>query len=83
MPRHESSKIKDGTIDFTSEMEQIAELASPPVLIFPDWDAAGDKPRPFKLDCDTRTDNREDERLSRVFSDRGKKKYMTPVEVNE
>ena len=34
----------------------LAELAAPPILVFPDWDAAIDKARPFRLHCDASTD---------------------------
>ena len=30
----------------------LAELAAPPILVFPDWDAVTDKSRPFRLHCD-------------------------------
>ena len=34
----------------------LAELAAPPILVFPDWDAVIDKFRPFRLHCDASTD---------------------------
>ena len=34
----------------------LAELAAPPILVFPDWDAVIDKSRPFRLHCDASTD---------------------------
>ena len=48
------------TFDFTSTMEDtvralLAELAAPPVLVFPDWDVVTDKSRPFRLHCDAST----------------------------
>ena len=33
-----------------------AELAAPPILVFPDRDAVIDKSRPFRLHCDASTD---------------------------
>ena len=33
----------------------LAELAAPLILVFPDWDAAIDKSRPFRLYCDAST----------------------------
>ena len=33
----------------------LAELATPPILIFPDWDAVIDTSRPFRLHCDAST----------------------------
>jgi len=46
---------------FTSEMEAIvrdllAELAKPPILVFPDWKAVEDGSRPLLLCCDASTD---------------------------
>ena len=35
----------------------LAELAAPPILVFPDWDAVIDKSRPFRLNCDASTDS--------------------------
>ena len=29
----------------------LAELVTPPILFFPDWDAVTDKTRPFRLSC--------------------------------
>ena len=29
----------------------LAELTTPPILVFPDWDAVVDTSRPFRLDC--------------------------------
>ena len=34
----------------------LAEVAAPPILVFPDWDALIDKSRPFHLHCDVSTD---------------------------
>ena len=34
----------------------LAELAAPSILVFPDWDAVIDKPRPFCLHYDASTD---------------------------
>ena len=53
-----TSLLKKGALfDSTPPMEAaihalIAELAAPPILIFPDWDAVIDKSRPFRLHCD-------------------------------
>ena len=33
----------------------LAELATPPILVFPDWHAVTDKSRPFRLHCDAST----------------------------
>ena len=33
----------------------LAELAAPPILVFPHWDAVTDKSRPFRLHCDAST----------------------------
>ena len=43
--------------DFTPAMEVVvgeilAELAAPPILVFPDWDAVADGSRPFHVYCD-------------------------------
>ena len=51
---------KGAAFDFTSTMEDtvralLAELAAPPVLVFPDWDAVIDTSRPFRLHCDAST----------------------------
>ena len=45
---------------FTSTVEDtvralLAELAAPPILVFPDWDAVIDTSRPFRLHCDAST----------------------------
>ena len=45
---------------FTSTMEDTvralrAELAAPPILDFPDWDAVIDTSRPFRVHCDANT----------------------------
>ena len=32
--------------------EILAELATPPILVFPDWDAVDDGSRPFHVCCD-------------------------------
>ena len=34
----------------------LADLAAPPMLVFPDWDAVIDKSQPFRLHCDASTD---------------------------
>ena len=53
--------LKKGVaFDFTSAMENtvralLAELAAPPILVFPDWDAVTDMSRPFRLHCDAST----------------------------
>ena len=52
---------KGATFGFTPPMEKrvralLAELAAPPILVFPDWDAVIDKSRPFRLHCDASTD---------------------------
>ena len=36
--------------------EIVAELAAPPNLVFPDWDAVVDGSRPFHVYCDACTD---------------------------
>ena len=51
---------KGAAFDFTSTTEDtaralLAELATPPILIFPDWDAIVDTSRPFRLHCDAST----------------------------
>ena len=48
---------KSDAFDFTSTMEDtvralLAELATPPILVFPDRDAVIDTSRPFRLHCD-------------------------------
>ena len=48
---------KGAKFDFTPDMEDtvrsfLAELAAPPILVFPNWDAVTDKSRPFRLHCD-------------------------------
>ena len=53
--------LKKGVaFDFTSTMEDtvralIAELAAPPILVYPDWDAVIDTSRRFRLHCDAST----------------------------
>ena len=52
---------KGAVFQFTSEMESIvrellAELASPPVLVYPDWEGVSDDSRPFRLYCDASVD---------------------------
>ena len=53
--------LKKGAVfDFTSTMEDtvralLAELATPPILVFLDWDAVVDTSRPFRLHCDAST----------------------------
>ena len=51
---------KGAAFDFNSAMEDtvralLAELAAPPILVFPDWDAVIDTSRPFRLHCDAST----------------------------
>ena len=51
---------KGAAFDFTSAMEDtvrvlLAELAAPPILVFPDWDAVIDTSRPFRFHCDAST----------------------------
>ena len=52
--------LKNGAaFAFTSTMEETGrtlppELATPPILVFPDWDAVVDTSRPFRLYCDAR-----------------------------
>ena len=51
---------KGAASNFTSAMEDtvralLAELAVPPILVFPDWDAVIDTSRPFRLLCDAST----------------------------
>lgn len=53
-------KKEDAAFEFTSAMEDtvrtlLAELAAPPTLVFPDWDAVIDTSRPFRLHCDAST----------------------------
>ena len=36
--------------------DMLAELAAPPVLIFPDWDAVEEGSRPFRVYCDASID---------------------------
>ena len=48
---------KSAAFDFTSAMEDtvralLAELATRPILVFPDWNAVIDTSRPFRLHCD-------------------------------
>ncbi|CAB1107716.1 unnamed protein product [Ectocarpus sp. CCAP 1310/34] len=52
---------KNVKFEFTDSMESairqpLAELASPPVLVYPDWDAVSDGSRPFRLYCDASKD---------------------------
>ena len=57
-----TSLLKKGAVfDFMPAMETavrtlLAELAAPPILVFPDWDAVINKSRPFRLHCDASTD---------------------------
>ena len=51
---------KGAAFDFTSTMEDtvralLAELATPPILVLPNWDAVVDTSRPFGLHCDAST----------------------------
>ena len=60
-PHPITALLKKGTaFDFTSTMEDtvralLAELAAPPILVFPDWDAVISTTRPFRLHCDAST----------------------------
>ena len=53
--------LKKGVaFDFTSTIEDtvralLAELAAPPILVFPDWNAVIDTTRSFRLHCDAST----------------------------
>ena len=52
---------KRATFSFTPSIEEavralLEEHATPPALVFPDWDAVTDKSRPFRLHCDASTD---------------------------
>ena len=53
--------LKKGVaFNFTSTMEDtvhalLVELAAPPILVFPDWDAVIDTSQPFRLHCDAST----------------------------
>ena len=51
---------KGAAFEFASAIENtvrtlLAELAAPPILIFPDWDAVIDTSRPLRLHCDAST----------------------------
>ena len=51
---------KGAAFEFASAMEDTvctlhAELAAPLILVFPDWDAVIDTPRPLRLHCDAST----------------------------
>ena len=51
---------KGAAFEFASAMEDtvrtlLAELAAPPILVFPDWDAVIDMSRPLRLHCDAST----------------------------
>ena len=51
---------KGAAFEFASAVEDtvrtlLAELAAPPILVFPDWDAFIDTPRPLRLHCDAST----------------------------
>ena len=48
---------KGAAFEFASAVEDtvrtlLAELAAPPILVFPDWDAVIDTSRPLRLHCD-------------------------------
>ena len=52
---------KVATFGFSPSMEEavralLAELAAPPILVFPGWDAVINKSRPFRLHFDANTD---------------------------
>ena len=51
---------KGAAFEFASAVEDtvrtlLAELAAPPILVFPDWDAVIDTSRPLRLRCDAST----------------------------
>ena len=51
---------KGAAFEFASAVEDtvrtlLAELAAPPILVFPDWDAFIDTSRPLRLHCDAST----------------------------
>ena len=51
---------KGPAFDFTSTMEDtvralLAELATPPILVFPDWDAVINTSQPLRFHCDAST----------------------------
>ena len=51
---------KGATFEFSSTMEDtiralLVELTTPPILVFPDWDAVTDESSPFRLHCDAST----------------------------
>ena len=51
---------KGAAFEFASAVEDtvrtlLAELAAPPILVFPDWDAVIDTSRPLRLHCDAST----------------------------
>ena len=51
---------KGAAFELASAMEDtvrtlLAELATPPILVFPDWDAVIDTSRPLRLHCDAST----------------------------
>ena len=51
---------KGAAFKFTSAMEDtvralLAELAAPPIIVFPDWDVVIDTSWPFRLHCDAST----------------------------
>ena len=51
---------KGAAFEFASAMEDtvrtlLEELAAPPILVFPDWDAVIDTSRPLRLHCDAST----------------------------
>ena len=51
-----TSLLRKGVkFEFTHKIivrEILAELATPPILVFPDWDAVADGSRPFQVNCD-------------------------------
>lgn len=71
----------------------LAELASPPVVVFPDCNTAGDKSQPFKLHCDIRTNDlgatleqKQPDRSTRLMvsisrATLNNKRSWTPVEL--
>ena len=54
-----TSLLRNGVkFEFTPAIEVIvreiiAELAAPPILVFPDWNAVADGSRPFHVYCET------------------------------
>ena len=58
---HPINALLGATFNFTPAMETpvrdiLRELAKPPTLVYPDWDAVADNSRPFRLYCDASLD---------------------------